>query len=83
MKIREQACDSNIVISKFKFNCDEIDKSIPCRAVGTNCLGWRALPCALPALSHVLCATVWSASHLRPVLVSEISRRSAARPIYD
>ena len=29
MKIREQACDSNIVISKFKFNCDEIDKSIP------------------------------------------------------
>jgi hypothetical protein len=29
MKIREQACDSNIVISKFKFNCDECDKSIP------------------------------------------------------
>ena len=29
MKIREQACDSNIVLSKFKFNCDECDKSIP------------------------------------------------------
>jgi len=29
MKIREQACDSNIVISKFKFNCDECDMSIP------------------------------------------------------
>eukprot|EP01043_Picozoa_sp_COSAG02_P029540 COSAG02_NODE_1842_length_10700_cov_148.785869_4_plen_73_part_00 len=29
MKIREQVCDSKICISKFKFNCDEIDKSIP------------------------------------------------------
>ena len=29
MRIREHACDSNIKISKFKFNCDEIDKSIP------------------------------------------------------
>ena len=29
MRIREQAWDSNIKISKFKFNCDECDKSIP------------------------------------------------------
>ena len=29
MKIREQAFDSNIVLSKFKFNCDECDKTIP------------------------------------------------------
>ena len=29
MRIREQACDSNIKISKFQFNCDECDKSIP------------------------------------------------------
>ena len=29
MRIREQACSSNICLSKFKFNCDEIDPSIP------------------------------------------------------
>ena len=29
MRIRETGCDSSIVLSKFKFNCDEIDKSIP------------------------------------------------------
>ena len=29
MRIRECGCDSNIVLSKFNFNCDEIDKSIP------------------------------------------------------
>ena len=29
MHIRESGCDSGIVLSKFKFNCDEIDKSIP------------------------------------------------------
>lgn len=29
MRIREVGCDESIVLSKFKFNCDEIDKSIP------------------------------------------------------
>ena len=29
MHIRECECDSNIVLSKFKFNCDEVDKTIP------------------------------------------------------
>ena len=29
MRIRESGCDSSIVLSKFKFNCDEVDKSIP------------------------------------------------------
>ena len=29
MRIRECGCDDKIVLSKFKFNCDEIDKSIP------------------------------------------------------
>ena len=29
MRINEIECDDNIVLSKFKFNCDEIDKSIP------------------------------------------------------
>jgi hypothetical protein len=29
MRIRESACESNIKISKFKFNCDECDKTIP------------------------------------------------------
>ena len=29
MRIRESGCDSSIVLSKFKFNCDELDKSIP------------------------------------------------------
>ena len=29
MRIRELGCDESIVLSKFKFNCDEIDKSIP------------------------------------------------------
>ena len=29
MHIRECGCDEKIVLSKFKFNCDEVDKSIP------------------------------------------------------
>ena len=29
MHIRECECESNIVLSKFKFNCDEVDKTIP------------------------------------------------------
>ena len=29
MRIRECGCDDKIVLSKFKFNCDEVDKSIP------------------------------------------------------
>ena len=29
MRIRECGCDSSIVLSKFKFNCDEVDKTIP------------------------------------------------------
>ena len=29
MRINEIECDDNIHLSKFKFNCDEIDKSIP------------------------------------------------------
>eukprot|EP01043_Picozoa_sp_COSAG02_P088776 COSAG02_NODE_25844_length_647_cov_1.339416_1_plen_136_part_00 len=29
MRIREQTCDSKITLSKFKFNCDELDTSIP------------------------------------------------------
>lgn len=29
MRIREHECESKICISKFKFNCDEVDKSIP------------------------------------------------------
>ena len=29
MRINEIECDDNIVLSKFKCNCDEIDKSIP------------------------------------------------------
>ena len=29
MRIREVGCEESIVLSKFKFNCDEIDKSIP------------------------------------------------------
>ena len=28
MRIRELGCEESIVLSKFKFNCDEIDKSI-------------------------------------------------------
>ena len=29
MRIREKGCDDTIKLSKFKFNCDEVDKSIP------------------------------------------------------
>ena len=29
MRIHEVGCADSIVLSKFKFNCDEIDKSIP------------------------------------------------------
>ena len=29
MRIREVGCEESIVLSKFKFNCDEVDKSIP------------------------------------------------------
>ena len=29
MHIRECECDDSIVLSKFKFNCDEVDKTIP------------------------------------------------------
>ena len=29
MHIRECGCDEKIVLSKFTFNCDEVDKSIP------------------------------------------------------
>ena len=29
MRIRETGCDDTIKLSKFKFNCDEVDKSIP------------------------------------------------------
>ena len=29
MKIRETECETNINISKFKFNCDEIDTTVP------------------------------------------------------
>ena len=29
MRINECECDDSIKLSKFKFNCDEIDKSIP------------------------------------------------------
>ena len=29
MLIRETGNDTNILISKFKFNCDEVDASIP------------------------------------------------------
>ena len=29
MRIREIGCDDTIKLSKFKFNCDEVDKSIP------------------------------------------------------
>ncbi len=29
MRIRESGCDSSIVLSEFKFNCDAVDKSIP------------------------------------------------------
>ena len=29
MKIRESECETNINISKFKFNCDEIDTTVP------------------------------------------------------
>eukprot|EP01047_Picozoa_sp_COSAG01_P036743 COSAG01_NODE_2882_length_6914_cov_40.714894_4_plen_257_part_00 len=29
MRIREQECENNICLSKFKFNCDEVDKKIP------------------------------------------------------
>eukprot|EP01048_Picozoa_sp_COSAG05_P008088 COSAG05_NODE_600_length_8422_cov_35.108615_3_plen_186_part_00 len=29
MKIRESECEANINISKFKFNCDEIDTTVP------------------------------------------------------
>ena len=29
MRIQETECDSNIHLSKFKFNCDEVDPSVP------------------------------------------------------
>ena len=29
MRIHETECDSNIHLSKFKFNCDEVDPSVP------------------------------------------------------
>ena len=29
MRILEQACESKICLSKFKFNCDEVDSSVP------------------------------------------------------
>ena len=29
MRITEEACESKICLSKFKFNCDEIDPSVP------------------------------------------------------
>ncbi len=29
MRIREIGCEDHIKLSKFKFNCDEVDKSIP------------------------------------------------------
>ena len=29
MRICEQANENNIYLSKFKFNCDEVDKSVP------------------------------------------------------
>ena len=29
MRIHETPCDTNIHLSKFKFNCDEVDPSVP------------------------------------------------------
>ena len=29
MRICEQPSENNICLSKFKFNCDEVDKSVP------------------------------------------------------
>ena len=29
MRISETPCDANIHLSKFQFNCDEIDTSVP------------------------------------------------------
>ena len=29
MRIQEHACESKICLSKFKFNCDEVDSSVP------------------------------------------------------
>ena len=29
MRIQEHACESKICLSKFQFNCDEVDSSVP------------------------------------------------------